>query len=36
MFDSSFKNMWLVTIYLAHENVIVAIVKYDENLLLPL
>jgi hypothetical protein len=34
MFDSRFKNMLFVTIYLANENVIVAVAKYDENLLL--
>ncbi len=33
MFDSRFKSLRLVTMYLGLENV-VAIVKYDENLLL--
>ncbi len=36
MFDSKFKSMQLVTMYLGRENVIVAVVKYDEHLLLHL
>jgi hypothetical protein len=34
MFDLRFKNMQLVTTYLAHENVIPIVVEYDEKLLL--
>jgi len=34
MFDSRFKSLRLVTMYLGRENVVVVIVKYDENLLL--
>ncbi len=35
MFDLKFKNMWLVTMFLGCENVVV-VVEYAEKLLLPL
>jgi len=36
MLDPRFKNMCLVTMFLNHENAIVMVAEYDENLLLPL
>jgi hypothetical protein len=36
MFDLKFKNMWLVTMILGCENVVVVVVEYDEKLMLPL
>jgi hypothetical protein len=36
MFDPCFKNMQLVTMYLGQENVVVLVVDYDDELLLPL
>jgi hypothetical protein len=36
MFDPRFKNMHLVTMFLGRENANVAVVEYDEKLLLPL
>ncbi len=36
MFDPRSKSMHLVTMFLGRENITIIIVKYDENLLLPL
>jgi len=36
MFDPRSKSMHLVTMFLGCENITIIIVKYDENLLLPL
>jgi hypothetical protein len=36
MYDPRFKTMLLVTMYVGCEIIIVVIVKYDKNLLLPL
>jgi hypothetical protein len=36
MFDSCFKNMLLVVMYLGWENVDALVVEYDDELLLPL
>jgi hypothetical protein len=34
MFDSRFKSMQLVTMYLGDENVVIEVIKYDKKLLL--
>jgi hypothetical protein len=31
MFDPRFKNMWLATMFLGHENSIIMVVKYDQK-----
>ncbi len=36
MFDLKFKNMWLVTAFLGHENAIAIVAEYYQKFLLPL